>query len=87
MTQPQIKPSGNIALRRHPAIVDIAIPAPGVVGIPFAAPRVWHAAHANNLRRMMAKAGFEELDYETPRTTGAVRSSRSGATRSTRRPV
>tara|TARA_R110000822_G_scaffold1950_10_gene9325 strand:+ start:7873 stop:8331 length:459 start_codon:yes stop_codon:yes gene_type:complete len=51
------------AARLNPAITQIAIPAPGVTGKPFAAPRMWHAAHANNLRKMMAGAGYEEISY------------------------
>lgn len=49
--------------RLHPAKVDVAIPSPVVAGSPFQAPRLWHAAHANNLRRMMARMGYEELNY------------------------
>lgn len=50
--------------RANPAVTQIAIPSPAVAGKPFAAPRLWHSAHANNLRRMMARAGYEEVKYK-----------------------
>ncbi len=60
----------DASARLNPAITQIAIPAPGVTGKPFAAPRLWHAAHANNLRKMMSSAGYEEIKYESAENDG-----------------
>ena len=57
--------------RLNPAVVQIAIPSPAAAGAPpFTDPRVWHSAHANNLRRLMARAGFDEVKYVEPENDG-----------------
>lgn len=57
-------------LRAHPARVDIHIPSPAAAGKPFQNAGLWHAAHANNLRRMMAALGYEEIDHHGAKGDG-----------------
>ena len=69
MSEPTLEPV-KAHIRQQPAIVQVAIPSPPAAGKPFADPAVWHAAHANNLRRMFARAGYDEMKYREPENDG-----------------
>ncbi len=71
MPAPKIeKKPVSVHTRLHPAVVQVAIPSPPAAGKPFQDPAVWHAAHANNLRRMFARAGYDEMKYREPQNDG-----------------
>jgi len=52
------------AVRLNPAVLEVSVPSPAQAAVPFQRPRLWHTLHRNNLARMLALAGWEEVGYE-----------------------